>query len=106
MHDYGGIQPSGGGFGGTTTINRTFGFGGRPSSGRGFVNTNQYRDGGNGTVNQGRSYGDISHVYRTISKMMEPHYKKFKGTIHIKHLMEAGRISHNNGTLPWLKHHW
>ena len=104
--DYRGIQPSGGGFGETTRSNSDFGFGGGPSSGGGFGNTNQYRDGRNGTVNQGGFDGNLVHFHRTMFKMMEPHYKKFKGTIHLQHLMEVGGLSHNNGTLPWLKHHW
>ena len=39
-------------------------------------------------------------------RMMEPHYNKFKGNIHLKHLRKAGELAHNNGTLPWLNHHW
>ena len=105
MRDYGVSQPSGGGFGGTIRINRIFGFGGGPSSGGGFGNTNQYRDGGNGTGNQGGYDDDLSHVHHTIFKMMEPHYRKFRGTIYLKNLMEAGGLTHSNGTLPWIKNH-
>ena len=103
--DYRGGQSSGGRFGVTTRSNSAFCFGGAPSSGGGFGNTNQYQDGGNGTGNQGFSDGDLSHVHHTIFKMIEPHYKKSKGTIHLKHLMEAGGLDHNNETLPWLKNH-
>ena len=76
------------------------------SSGGGFGNTNQYRDVGNGTGNQGGYNCDLSHVHHTIFKMMEPHYRKFRGTINVKNLMEAGRLSHINGTFPWIKHNW
>ena len=37
---------------------------------------------------------------------MEPNYRKFRGTIHLKHLMEAGRLYHNTGTLSWINHSW
>ena len=103
--DYRGSHPSGDVFGGTTRSNSAFGFGGGPISGGGFGNTNQYRDGGNITGNQGCFDGDLGHVHCTIFKMLEPHYNKFKGTIHLKHLMEAGGLAHSNGTLPCLKHH-
>ena len=106
MCDYQGSQPSGSGFGGTTRSNSDFGFGGGLSSGGGFGNTNQYRDGGNGMGNQGGYDCDLSHVHHTIFNMMEPNYRKFRGTIHLKHLMETGGLAHNNGTLPWLKNHW
>ena len=106
MRDCGVSQPSGGGFGGTTISNSAFVFGCGPSSGGGFGNTNQYRDGGNGTENQGGSDGNLSYVHHTIFKMMEPHYKKIRGTIHLKHLMESGVLAHNNGTLLWVKHYW
>ena len=106
MRNYGGSQQSGDGFGGTTRINNDFGFGGGTISGGGFGNTKQYRDGENGTLNQGGYNGDLSHVHHAMFKMMEPHYRKFSGTIHLKHLMEAGGLSQNNGTLPYTKHHW
>ena len=105
MRDYGGSQPSGGGLGSTTRSNGAFSFGVGPSSGGGFGNINQYQDGGNGTGNKGGYNFDLSHIHCTIFKIMEPHYRKFRGTIHLKHLMEAGGLDHNNGTLPWIKHH-
>ena len=49
--DYRVNQPSDGSFGGTTISNSAFGFGGGPRSGGEFLNTNQYRYGGNGTGN-------------------------------------------------------
>ena len=53
MRDYGVSQPSASGSGGTTKSNSAFDFGSVPSSGGVFENTNQYLDGGNGTINQG-----------------------------------------------------
>ena len=106
MRDCGLSQPSGSGFGGTKRSNSAFCFGGGPSSGGAFGNTNQYQDGGNGTVNQFGYDGNLSHAHCTIFKMMEPHYRKFRGTIHLNHFLEAGGLSHNNGTLSWLKHYW
>ena len=97
--NYGGSQPNGGSFGGTTRIKSAFGFGGGLSSGGWFGNTNQYWDGGNGTGNQGGYDCDLSHFHYTIFKMMEPHYRKFRGTIHLNHFLEAGGLSHNSGTL-------
>ena len=70
------------------------------------VDTNQYLSGGNVTGNQCGYDCDLSHFHCTIFKMMEPHYIKFRGTIHLNNLVEAGGIAHNNGTLPWLKRHW
>ena len=69
-------------------------------------NTNQYWDGRNGTVDQGDYDGKLSHIHHTIFKTMEPNYRKFRGTIHLKHLMEACGLSHSIGALPWLKHNW
>ena len=80
MRDYGGSQPSGGGFGVSTRSNSIFGFGGVTSSGGGFGNTNQYQDGGNRTGYQGGSDGNLGHVHCIIFKMMEPRYKNFRGT--------------------------
>ena len=104
--EYRGSQKSGGDFVVTTRSNSAFGFGVGPSSGGGFGNTKQYRYDRNGTGNQGCSDGNLSHVHRTIFNMIEPHYNKFKGTIHLNRLMEAGGLAHNNGSIPWLKHHW
>ena len=80
--EYGGIKPSGGGFGVTTRSKIAFGFGGGPISGSGFGNTNQYQDGGNGTGNQGGSNGDLGNVHCTIYKMVETHYKN-SGVLYI-----------------------
>ena len=86
MRGYGGSQQSGGGFGGTTRSNINFGFGGGPISGGGFGNTNQYRYGGNGTRNKCGYDCNLSHVHHTILKMMEQHYRKFRGNIHLNDL--------------------
>ena len=103
--DYRGSQPSGGGFGGTKRSNSDFGFSGGPSICGGFGNTNQYQDGGNGMGNKCGYDCNLSHVHHTIIKMMEPHYIKFRVTIHLKNLMEAGGLTHSNGTIPWIKNH-
>ena len=106
MRDYGVSQPSGGSFSGTTGSNSDFGFGGGTSSGGGFGNKNQYQDSGSGTGNHGGYDCDLSYDYHTIFMIMEPHYRKFRGTINLKHLIESSNLAHKNGTLPCLKHNW